>query len=310
MKRVWYKLLAGVMILSILLCAAGAGAGVPSVSDVLVADVTTRSFAVIWSVSEPAVPDILVFEDAAGSVPAAGASIHVHPVRSGDVYVKAAAEENGVMKVEISGLFPGSTYYFQLVTTSTATDDVDYHPDGAPFPGVTTEIRTVRSEVVDSAETPFSNDLIVDAIYLADQVTPAEGTLLVAEISGSEHPVSGYVGDGVDLPYAVVDLNQLFETSSHETMEARGGEEMVLTHFKGLLGKSSFSYYVPENSGFAEMKHPSTTKPCSWDSGSDGDVDGGDVAEAVSGAVMTSEELSSLAAEFGCVHCTLPPMNL
>ena len=77
-----------------------ATAGVPVVSDVMVTDVSTRSFSVIWSASEPSVSGLQVYDDPDGLVPSENAVTIAQPVESGNDLIQRAAEDNGVMKVK------------------------------------------------------------------------------------------------------------------------------------------------------------------------------------------------------------------
>ena len=98
-------------------------ADVPEVSHVMVTDVTTVSFSVIWATSEGSTADLDVYEDAAGTVLAAGALITPHPVNDTAMAdtIRTAAEDNGVMKVRVTGLDADTTYYFRTATTSKST---------------------------------------------------------------------------------------------------------------------------------------------------------------------------------------------
>lgn len=252
-------------------------AGVPVVSDITVTDVTTRSFSVIWSASEPSTSNLRVYDDADGLVQTLGAVITPQPVNDGSAAIQSAAENNGVMKVRVTGLNPNTTYYFQTVTTSKSTSDVVSFPETAPLSGVTTETRTVRTEISGMYEVPFANDLIVFECYLSDGVTPAEGTLLVAGVEGCDYPVSSFVGDGVSSPLAYVDLNNLFNTAGNENVTLVGGEELLLRQFMGTGGIQAATYTIPINNQLTEMKFP-TAIPCYGDLDGDNDVDGLDLA--------------------------------
>lgn len=252
--------------------------GVPSVTDITVTDVTPRSFSVIWASSEPSYPYLRVYDDPDGLVPTVNAVIMPQPVESGSGTIAALAEDNGVMKVRVTGLMPNTTYYFQTATTSKSTSDVTYDPDAAPMLSVATEIRVVRTEMAGEDEVPFTNDLIVFDCYLSDGITPAEGTLLVAVVEGCNYPISGFVGDGVSVPKAYVDLNNLFDAEAHENIPLYGSEKLTLTKFMGLHGIETAHYSVPVNVQLAEMKSPASLPACDGDFDNDGDVDGFDLA--------------------------------
>jgi hypothetical protein len=250
----------------------------PEVSQVTVTDVTQVSFSVIWASSEPSTSGLNLFQDEDGTLTVENITIESQPVKSGDMIIAGAAEDNGVMKVRVSGLTADTTYYFQTVTTSKSSGDITYFPDSPPMLGVTTENRVVRTKMAGEAELPLTNDLISLECYLPDDVTPAEGTLLVAEVEGCDYPVSGFVGDGITVPYAFVDLNNMFSSQSNQTMALYGGEDLILTRFMGIHGIEADAYFVPQNHQLAEMRSPITVAPCKGDFDTDGDVDGSDLA--------------------------------
>lgn len=262
----------------LLITFAGRGfAGVPTVTDITVTDVTSRSFSVIWSASEPSTSGLTVYDDADGFVQTVGAVVTSQPVNNGSTAIQSAAENNGVMKVRVIGLHPNTTYYFKTITTSKSTLDVVSFPETTPLPGVTTETRTVRTEIAGVDEIPFTNDLITFECYLPGGVTPAEGTLLVAGVEGCNYPVSNFVGDGVPNPLAYADLNNLFNTAGHGNVPLVGGEELLLTQFMGIGGIQTATYTIPINNQLAEMKFPAAI-PCYGDLDGDNDVDGVDLA--------------------------------
>ena len=124
----------------------------------LVTDVTPRSFSVIWSSSEASTPDLEVYDDPDGFVPTLNAVIMPQPVESGSGTIAASAEDNGVMKVRVTGLDASSIYYFQTITTSKSTSDVTYDPEAAPMLSVATEIRVIRTEMDGEDEIPFTSN--------------------------------------------------------------------------------------------------------------------------------------------------------
>jgi len=229
-------------------------AGVPEVSNVMVTDVTTTSFSVIWAASEPSTANLEVYEDEAGTVMAAYAVITPHPIESGDDTIKTAAEDNGVMKVRATGLAPDTTYYFMTITTSKSTEETTDYPDAAPFISVTTESETVRTYESGGDVLPFSNDLIIEPCYLDDGTTFAEGTLLLATVAGGSHPITAFVGDGVDSPYAIIDLNNVFSRNTYENLDLSQGLNLTFLNFRGLLGNSIVTHEVPEDQSLSEVK--------------------------------------------------------
>jgi hypothetical protein len=255
-----------------------AHAGIHEVSHVMVTDVTPLSYSVIWESSEASTSNLNVFLDEDGAIPATDITTISQPVQNGDMGIATAAEDNGVMKVRVSGLEPDTTYYFQTVTTSKSSADVTYYPESASMMRVTTAKEIVRTEVNADLEVPFTNDLIVQECMLPDGVTPALGALVVANVEGGYSPVSNFVGDGVVSPQCYVDLNNLFDASASENKPLYGGEWLVLSRVMGTSGYEMDPYEIPINEQLAEIKPPQVTQRCLCDVDNDGDVDGSDFA--------------------------------
>ena len=235
--------------------------GVPEVNHVMVTDVTTCSFSVIWSASEASTADLEVYEDKNGAVPIADAVIKPHPIECGNEQIRIMAEDQGVMKVRVTGLDPDTTYYFMTVTTSKSSTDTTYNPNAAPFTPVTTESETVRTYESGGDVLPFSNDLIIEPCYLDDGITFAEGTLLLATVAGGSHPITTFVGDGVELPYAIIDLNNVFSRDAHHNLDLLQGLNLTLLNFRGAgnsivtnAGNSIVTNLVPEDQSLSEVK--------------------------------------------------------
>jgi hypothetical protein len=246
--------------------------------SVMVTDVTPFSFSVIWSSNEPATASLNIFSDEDGTTPAMGISLEPHPTASGDMTIKTKAEDNGVMKVKVTGLKPDTTYYFQTITTSKAApSEISFSPQSAPMLSATTEVQVIRTSLPGPDKMIFMNDLIVLNCFLPDGATPAEGTLLVAVTDESNHPISGFVGDGVPPPQAYVDLNNMFSSRTYQTLPLYGGESLTLTQFMGIHGIESRNYIVPTNHQLARMKPPLIVDLCYGDFKPDGDVDGEDL---------------------------------
>ena len=247
----------GIILICAVLILAGAtsaGAGIPNVENHFITDVTTVSFSVIWAASEPSTAAVEVFDDENGTTPTASAVVVAHPVNSGDALIRAAAEDNGVMKVMVTGLAADTTYYFRTVTTSKSTSEITTFPETTPLKSVTTEAQTTRTYNDGGNILPFSNDVIIEPCYLEDGTTVAEGTLLLATVAGGNYPVTAFVGDGVDLPYALLDLNNVFGRDSNENLDLMGGINLTLVNFRGIGGYSIVTHDLPDDNSLAEIK--------------------------------------------------------
>ncbi len=154
-KRAKNRNLLFAIVLMITFFASNATAGVPAVSDVTVTDVTTRSFSVVWISSESSLPDLIVYDDISGTVETADARITILPVNNGSTAIQNAAQNIGAMKVRVTGLDSNTTYYFQTITTSTASNQTACFPDSDPLLSVTTETSTKRTKIEDPDELLF-----------------------------------------------------------------------------------------------------------------------------------------------------------
>ena len=239
-------------------------AGIPDVSNVMVTDVTTVSFSVIWASSEAATASLEVFQDGGGTTPVIGANITPHPLDGTDTSIKVLAENNGVMKVRVTGLTSDTTYYFRTVTTSKSSSDTTYFPVAPELMSVTTEYETVRTINSGGNLLPFSNDLILHACYLDDGVTPANGTLLLATVTGGNYPVSAFIGDSVPSPYALIDLNNVFSRDSNENIDLSSGENLLLHNFRGMLGNAIVSSTIPLDNSLVEVKNGGSGLVTGW----------------------------------------------
>lgn len=239
-------------------------AGIPVVNQVMVTDVTTVSFSVIWAANEPCTAGLEIYEDDTGAIPVAGAVLTPHPVVSGNDDIREAAQESGVMKVRVTGLEADTTYFFRTLTTSKSTADLTYHPLSAPLLEVTTAVKVVRSVISGGNEISFSNDVIIEPCYLEDGTTPAEGSLLVATMEGAAHPLTAFVGDGVDLPNALIDLNNAFSRETGESLDLDQGENLTLLNFRGVNGYSIVTHDVPRDDSLCEVKAGELALSSGW----------------------------------------------
>ena len=241
----------------VLLIATPASAGIPETGDLFVTDVTTASFSVIWASSEASFADIEVFDDPDGLYSASYSDIIPHQVNSGDLSIKEAAENNGVMKVTVTGLSANTTYYFRTLTTSKSTSDITAYPESSLME-VTTESRTVRTYESGGRVLPFGNDIIIEPCYYKDEngtITEAVGSLLIASVPGAGL-VTAFVGDGVEPPYALIDLNNMFSKASSENMDLNAGENLTLVNYCGKYGNTIVTHEMPADHNMCEIKNP------------------------------------------------------
>ena len=184
--------------------AASGHAATPSISNVTATDVADTQFSVVWASDVACTGTLQIFSDAGATQEITGSLTLDY--QSDD---HAPAEDNGVMKVTVTGLESNTLYYFRIVTIS--SEGVLVEPALGELPSVHTEIE---SQLVE-------NDVIAHKILQNDGTTPATGGLLLAQLEGASYPITGWVGDGVSDPsYALVDLNNFYSEETHMNLES------------------------------------------------------------------------------------------
>jgi hypothetical protein len=193
-----------------------------TVFDTTVTDVTTRAFSVVW-VSDEQVTDatVKVFSDQNGASELSGLQV--------DLIRNPLALQQGIVKVNLSGLLPGSTVYVRTETTGLGGQV--FFPQTNPLIKVVTAIESTKAN---QNNEPIVNDLILHKIYQPDGVSSADGALLLIKIpSISSYPLTAFVGEGYPSPSAVADLNNLFEDSTGMSAEVIGREVLEIIEFRG-----------------------------------------------------------------------------
>ena len=207
------------------------------VDHITVTDVTPDSFSVVWQATEASTCSLAVYDDTntlLGNLDITSESA-LHP----------PAEDNGVMKVTVSGLQPNTTYRFQTVTTSISGGIARVAPAYLDLLEVVTESATVA----------VANDPLEQEVYDEDEIA-ADGTLLMASVEGGAHPVTAWVGENVYGPYAQVDLNQIYSELTHENLQLLGDEELTLWSFGGMLGNYVNVQKIAAPTGQVQMALP------------------------------------------------------
>ena len=197
------------------------------VSDVTITDVTTRAFSVVWLSDEPVTDaTVRVFSDQEGldditdTLTVSLISANFPP-----------SHNQGIVKVDLTGLQSATTVYVQTITTG--QNETVQFPQTAPFMSLQTAAITTRENTVGA---PLVNDLIGHEIYAADGLTAAVGTLVMVEAPDhSIYPLTAYVEDGFASPLAVVDLNNLFTDQTGMSAEVAADTVLIISEFRGLL---------------------------------------------------------------------------
>lgn len=206
---------------------------------------TPRSFSVVWASDVPIDDATLdVFSDAAGTNEITGSSrcasnpalACTNPTQCGGsdcLPVTASltsppqARTNGVVKVTVTGVGPGQTYYFRIQTTVGGTTA----SDGSAPRAVTTP---QRPRLAGAGALAVVGDLVRFEVRDLPMTGSAPGALLIADADGAAYPVSAFPGEGFALPTAVVNLANLYDATG-QTLALVGDELLEVIEFRGIL---------------------------------------------------------------------------
>ena len=215
---------------------------VADIHDLTVTDVTPHAFSVVWMSDDPvAAAGIHVYTDSAGG-PEHDITADLDITLVSESYPPAHAQ--GIVKLDVVGLEPNTSYYFD-VDMSTATEPVvDYvYPalDQPLLTAATVEAVQVTGTREGDADPdgPIANDLLQFDLYQPDGTTPAAGTLLLITAPDlAAHPLTAFVGEHADAPTAIVDANNFFNADG-ESLKLLPMDKIQLTEFRGLLCDAS-----------------------------------------------------------------------
>ena len=239
---------------SSMVCVATAQAA-PTVTNEIVTDITPGSFCVVWTTDEAATGSLEIYADAAGTTPVTDAVITAHPTVSGSGSVRESAEDRGIMKVKVSNLTPETLYYYRSVSVS----KTDYTETQGSLSSAQT-VRVALRALTSPALTPLASPLVRFDFYLPDGITPAAGGLLIAEIPGAASPISAFVGgNSRPAPTVILDLNNLYDATTRETLPVSGNEPLTLTLEMGSSGRETLQFYLPSHHSTATVRDPQLT---------------------------------------------------
>ncbi|WP_444940660.1 hypothetical protein ACJJI3_19605 [Microbulbifer sp. ZKSA004] len=251
------------------------------ISDLVIADVTDRSLSVIFTLSESAQPGLVIYTDQGATVPAMDIEIVEYPVHTGDpeisgqfrshsiASVVSEAKSRLIVKLDARGLEPDTTYYLRPSAVSESSAEETICPDaGIDFCGDMDSFQLTVGTGVSGLHTELDSESGISQPYLNDQVivntsSGNKGDLAIISVEGSRYPLSAFVGDGVQAPLAVIDLNNLFSESENKLLRVTGsmpdpqrgdfGEAVILRLYQGTDGKSTLYRGIGPGSGKGEL---------------------------------------------------------
>lgn len=194
---------------------------------VIVANVTPTSFSAFW-LSEPgASPDIQVYMDASGTSNVTDLlRVEIFPLRAGrpsiaseyerraeKARLAAKCRDHGIQYVRVTGCKPGTSYYFQAVSTSRA-GVTTYYPSSPPLLSVGTCVE--NSFVVEAPQ------VILDLSGLT-----GEGRLMILTHTNANSALAAIVGDGSGPTEVWFNLGELFLLGGLQNFTPTGSQEFT-----------------------------------------------------------------------------------
>ncbi len=250
--------------------------GVPETTSVRVTDVSTSSFSVVWMTDVAAEPSVEVYSDSAMTAQLTD-HVLITPMPARNQETVQAARNKGIMKVRVSGLSPATQYFVRTVTKDPVnSSSVAY----SPTYGVTTAATVIPYRYINGEAKGFSNDLLSFKGYirpLDNGEKPGLGNLILLEADGSGYPLSAFIGEGINAPEGILDLNNLFGNDGL-SLDLIGTERAILRIYRG-GGLSTLAHYrrVPQDGDMVYVVEP--VKGFFADINLDGSVDDADFAE-------------------------------
>jgi hypothetical protein len=202
---------------------------VPEVVSVRVTDVTTSSFSLVWMTDIYGEPEMEVYTDISMTNEITE-TLAISPMPVSSTEVKEAASAKRIMNIRVSGLRSSSTYYARAVMRD---PEDPFNVGYSPLLEVATAGKVMPYGHAGEGVYGFSNDLAQFRVYLPPAGnTMGLGDLIIIESDGSRYPVSVFVGDGIEAPWGVLDLNNLFSDNG-TSLDLTGRERLTVTVFRG-----------------------------------------------------------------------------
>jgi hypothetical protein len=221
----------------------------PRLSDVRICDVTSKAARIVAHVNEPAVPDLKVFTDAAGTVLATGVEIISFP--GFDDPGKSYAISRGLAYMEVRNLNPGTSYFLRLQVSS-IEDNSEGRSNLLP---VKTAIA-LTPFLAGAVKTHLANPVLQFHCVDAEGGGPADGSVLLAEIPGARAPISVSVLGQTD---SYLETGNLVSQGTGQSLAFTGNAPLTLSLYRGNDDLVVYRLYTPSTRNLAELVVPRLT---------------------------------------------------
>jgi len=213
-------------------------------TNIKVTDVTPNSFTVNWKVDTASTANLNIYLDVLKTQAATGLIIAPQFTESNNTTLATLAEDSGILRVRVSGLFANTAYFFELVTTPKVSGIPQLYPAVGALPSVKTLAKSF----------PVSNESLSADVFSVDGTTAATGSIMIINVGPSQYGVSHMVGDGYNSSYVAVNLSNLFDDDTARSRAVSGGELGSVRAFGGLLGQTVSPLTIPANELLGEAQ--------------------------------------------------------
>jgi hypothetical protein len=238
-----HRALLGAAVILVLVLPTLAGAAAPLPRDVVISDVTPTAFSVVWSVAEPSRGNLEVYRDVLGAEPAAGVAIETGPLLGWDPELAVEGEALGVVRVRVSGLEPGTAYFFRTLTTPLAGGGAEPVPAAGALFAVTSEFESF----------PYTADSFGSRVETAAGVA-ANGAVLLIRLPAASHPLSAVVADGYEGGLVAIDLVNFYAADSGITLPIGAAHSLQLEVLAGVEGSATGSFALAAAQGLGVLQ--------------------------------------------------------
>jgi hypothetical protein len=241
--------------LALLLCLANSAVGQVTISNVTVVNVTPTSFSIVWSEASatlaPVTPAMAIFADSAGVTNLGGqVGLEYYPLNSGATNATNAYQQRlsqnslrqesqslGLAEVRISGLNPGTTYYFQVQASDTNGAQASL-PLNGPFPAVTTAQE---------------NGFVIQSLQLVINIPPSNpaGSIILLTNALSPSVLAGVIGDGAASNQVYFSLSDILAASGSTNLVPVGDVVFTANVLGNTEGTAPQSYDIVFTTNFS-----------------------------------------------------------
>jgi hypothetical protein len=237
-------------LLGILLPVAGRADSSPSITNVVVANVTPSSFTVVWATTPGASSTLSVFADPGGATNLAGqVGLEFFPLHTGNplltgsyarrlnqAQLRQKTMTQGLAQVRVSGCSPSTTYYFQVQAANSIGQTV--WPAAGPLPAV---------------KTAQENAFVIQAQQLIINLPGIDPSGAIVLLSNIHTPslLAAVAGDGVSSNQVYFNVTDLIAATGDTNYLPLGVQQFTAQRLTGQTNAASQTYSLSFTADFS-----------------------------------------------------------